>query len=326
MDGNQLADLTPGSTTPGVGYQHEAFLYEGGDDFLRGTLEFIRDAVAAEEPVLVVVDSDKVESLRGELGAGGGDVLFADMAEVGTNPARIIPAWQDFLDAHAGPHGRVRGIGEPIWSGRSPAELAECQRHEALLNLAFADPSFWLLCPYDVLTLDAAVIDEAVRTHPTVRQRGVGRASASYPGSGAFASPDTSPLSEVPDGAPVLTFGPGDIGEVRQFVFRHAERAGLGVDGAADLVLAADEIGTNSLRHGGGLGTVGVWSEGGEVVCEIRDRGRISELLAGRRRPSVEGNDGRGLWLANQLCDLVQIRATNTGGVVRLRVRTGASS
>ena len=326
MEGNQLADLLPGPATPWAGCQHEAFLYEGADDFLRGTLEFILDAVAAEEPVLVVLDSDKIKTLRSELRATSAKVLFADMADVGTNPARIIPAWQDFLDEHAGPDAQVRGIGEPICSGRSPAELAECQRHEALLNLAFADASFWLLCPYDVVTLDTTVIDEAVRTHPTVRQRGVERPSWSYPGSGAFATPDTSPLSDVPDGVPVLTFGPGDIGEVRQFVFRHAAGTGLGIDRVADLVLAADEISTNSLRHGGGLGTIGVWTEGDEAVCEIRDRGRMPEPLAGRRRPSVDGNDGRGLWLANQLCDLVQIRAIETGGVVRLRVRCGATS
>lgn len=326
MEGNQLADPAGGRATPRAGYRHEAFLYEGADDFLQGTLGFILDAVAAEEPVLVVVDSGKIESLRGELSTTSGEVLFADMAELGTNPARIIPAWQDFLDRHASPRGRVRGIGEPIWSGRSAAELAECQRHEALLNLAFGDPSFWLLCPYDVLALEATVIDEAIRSHPTVRQRGVRRPSRSYPGNGAWATPDTSPLSEVPDGAPVLTFGPGDTGAVRQFVFGHAAHAGLGVDRVTDLVLAADEISTNSLRHGGGLGTVGVWPEGDEVVCEIRDGGRISEPLAGRRRPSVEGGDGRGLWLANQLCDLVQIRPTETGGVVRLRVRTGATS
>ncbi|HEX3564447.1 MAG TPA: sensor histidine kinase, partial [Acidimicrobiales bacterium] len=252
MEGNQLADLAPGSASPWAGFQHEAFLYEGADDFLRGTLEFILDAMAAEEPVLVVVDSDKIKSLRGELGPTRGDVAFADMAEVGTNPARIIPAWQDFLDDHAAPQGRVRGIGEPIWSGRSPAELSECQRHEALLNVAFGDPSFWLLCPYDILALDATVIDEAIRTHPTVRQQGVGRPSSSYPGSDAWATPDTSPLSEVPDDAPVLTFGPGQVGAVRHFVFRHAEQAGLGVDRVADLVLAADEISTNSIRHGGG--------------------------------------------------------------------------
>ncbi len=196
----QLLDTTSEPPAIDEGYQHEAFLYEGYDEFLRGTLEFIQDAVAAEEPVLVVVDSDKIDSLRAELNGGGNGVLFADMAEVGANPARIIPAWQDFLDEHAAPHRRVRGIGEPIRSGQSPAELAEGQRHEALLNLAFADPSFWLLCPYDVVTLDSDVIDEARRTHPAVRQRGVVRPSSTYPGVDAFATPDTSRLTKPPHG------------------------------------------------------------------------------------------------------------------------------
>ena len=322
----QLLDTTSGPSALDEGYQHEAFLYEGSDEFLRGTLEFIKDAVAAEEPVLVVVDSDKIDSLRAELNGGCDGVLFADMAVVGANPARIIPAWQDFLDEHTAPHRRVRGIGEPIRSGQSPAELAECQRHEALLNLAFADPSFWLLCPYDVVTLDSDVIDEARRTHPTVRQRGVVRSSSTYPGIGAIAAPDTSRLTKPPHGAPVLTFRSGDLGELREFVASHAAREGLGIDRVADLVLAADEIGTNSLRYGGGLGTVEVWAEGGEFVCEIRDQGCIEEPLVGRRRPSLDGIGGRGLWLANQLCDLVQIRSTESENIVRLRVATGVIS
>jgi anti-sigma regulatory factor (Ser/Thr protein kinase) len=327
MEGSQVAEPEPipGPAALGAGYQHEAFLYRGHEEFLQGTLDFILDAVAAAEHVLVVVDSDKIDSLRDELHGISDEVLFADMAEVGTNPARIIPAWQDFLDEHGAADRRVRGIGEPIWSGRSPAQLAECQRHEALLNLAFGDPSFWLLCPYDLVTLDETVIDEARRTHPIVRQGGVGGPSSRYPGIGEFAIPDTSPLSEVPDEALVMAFRPGDLGEVRRFVARHSAHRGLGADRVADLVLAADEICTNSLRHGEGEGTVRIWTEGGEVVCEIRDRGRIREPLAGRRRPSIERSDGRGLWMVNQLCDLFQIRSTECGGVVRLRVAVRAT-
>ena len=77
-------------------------------NFMQGSLDFILDAVAAAEPVLVVVDSDKIDLLRGELRGNSDDVLFADMAEVGTNPARIIPAWQDFLDERGAAHRRVR--------------------------------------------------------------------------------------------------------------------------------------------------------------------------------------------------------------------------
>jgi anti-sigma regulatory factor (Ser/Thr protein kinase) len=56
-------------------------------------------------------------------------------------------------------------------------------------------------------------------------------------------------------------------------------------------------------------------------VCEIRDDGRIGDPLIDRRRPHADQRGGRGLWIANQLCDLVQLRSLPTGGVARLHMR-----
>ena len=53
------------------------------------------------------------------------------------------------------------------------------------------------------------------------------------------------------------------------------------------------------------------------MICELRDRGRIEDPLAGRRAPGSEQLGGRGLWIANAVCDLVQIRA----GAVRLHMK-----
>ena len=61
---------------------------------MAGTLPFLRDAVAAGEPTLVVLAAHKIDALRDALDGDADHVRFADMAEVGTNPARIIPAWQ----------------------------------------------------------------------------------------------------------------------------------------------------------------------------------------------------------------------------------------
>ena len=59
------------------------------------------------------------------------------------------------------------GIGEPVWPGRSDAELVECSRHESLLNLAFDGGRPWrLLCPYDSVQLTPSVLAEACRNHP----------------------------------------------------------------------------------------------------------------------------------------------------------------
>ena len=150
------------------GYRHEALLYSGMAEFLTGTTSFIRRAVNAGDPILVVVRRPKIGMLRKELGAEARKVSFADMAEVGGNPGRIIALWRDFVQDYAGA-SQLYGIGEPVDPGRSPAELAECQLHEALLNVAFdASTPLWLLCPYDLEALAADVIDEAHRTHPFV--------------------------------------------------------------------------------------------------------------------------------------------------------------
>ena len=64
-----------------------------------------------------------------------------------------------------------------------------------------------------------------------------------------------------------------------------------------------------------------MWSEHDGLLCEISDTGRILDPLAGRRRPSGTEEQGYGLWLVNQVCDLVQIRTFPTGSIVRLHVR-----
>ena len=61
--------------------------------------------------------------------------------------------------------------------------------------------------------------------------------------------------------------------------------------------------------------------DGVAVVCEVRDEGRFGDVWAGRRTPALDQRSGYGLWLANQVCDLVQIRSFATGSVVRLHMR-----
>ena len=169
-------------------FRHDALLYAGDEEFVAGTLPFILTGIEAGEPVLVVVDQRKIGLLESALGGDAAYVQFADMREVGSNPARLIPAWKHFLDARKLPRTRVWGIGEPIWAGRSEAELVECHRHEALLNLAFAEAApLSLLCPYDTAALDAEVIAGAHCSHPTIVDDGARRASHAYCGLDALA-------------------------------------------------------------------------------------------------------------------------------------------
>ena len=307
-------------TTPDA-FRHEAFFYAGEDEFLAGTLQFTRDALAADEPVLVAVREDKIRMLRSELGRDSERVEFVDMAEVGENPARLIPVWREFVDRHAGRGSMVRGIGEPAWPGRTDAELAECRRHESLLNVAFAGaPAWWLLCPYDAEGLGEEILMEAKLTHPQIAEHGTVHDSPAYDPQAAE-RPFEGALPESPDGAKELRFTGDRVAAVRHFVSAFADHAGLASDRVADLALAVNELATNSTRHADGNGIVRVWRENGTLLCEVEDAGRIEDPLAGRQRPAPDPGDGRGLWFVNQVCDLVQIRSLAGRTAVRLHIR-----
>lgn len=304
----------------GEGFVHEALLYAGEEAFLSGTLPFVREGLERGEPVLVAVGGRKIDRLRAALD-GNRSVLYADMTEVGSNPAHIIPLWRDFVGDRAGDRP-VRGIGEPIWPERSAAELVECQRHESLLNLAFAEaPALRLLCPYDVSALPGAVVEEARRSHPYLVENGAREESPTYRGVDAIAAPFDEPLRRPPAAARELRFEGASLASVRGFVYEVAGEAGLTASQTHDVALAVNELATNTVHHGGGEGVVRAWNEEETFVCEVEDGGRIEDPLVGRRRPGHGQRGGRGLWIANQLCDLVQVRSFAEGSTVRVHLR-----
>jgi len=130
----------------------------------------------------------------------------------------------------------------------------------------------------------------------------------------------SAPLSEPTRCLESFTFRAGQLALVRALAESRASQFGLSERQLDDLVLAVHEIAANSVRHGGGQGEFRLWRDGRSLVAEISDRGTIDDPLAGRRQPGASSERGRGLWIANQVCDLVQIRTYPTGSVVRLFV------
>jgi anti-sigma regulatory factor (Ser/Thr protein kinase) len=218
--------------------------------------------------------------------------------------------------------GHMRGIGEPVWPGREPAELVECQHHESLINLAFDGGRPWsLLCPYDAQGLSRDVLQAARHTHPLVSDHGLEAQSDAYRDPRAESAPFTGPLTPIPAAARWMTVTDGGLYDLRRFIGDHARRAGLDVTGTENIVMAANELAANSIRHGGGTGEVAIWSTGESVLCEVHDDGHISNPMVGRKRPTPGQLGGYGLWTTNHLCDLVQIRSTARGTAVRVHVR-----
>jgi anti-sigma regulatory factor (Ser/Thr protein kinase) len=299
------------------GFRHEALLYAGTEQFVARCSGFIREGLNDGESILVAVARSKIDLLREALGDDAKHVGFADMAEIGGNPARIIPVWHEFATHHAA--SGARGIGEPISPARQPDELTECQRHEALINLAFdAGPPWRLACPYDTAGLEQDVIDEALRSHPVVTDGDDTHRSPTYTATAEpFQGTLPEPLSQTID----RRFDLSELAGLRKLVTDSARQAGLRGPRLRDLVLSVNEVASNSVRHGGGSGLLRVWRERAALFCEVRDQGKIDHPLAGRLIPPDGQPDGRGLWIANQLCDLVQIRSSAAGTVVRMQMR-----
>jgi len=271
------------------------------------------------DPVLVAVDESKIRLLKSRLNGEGERIRFVDMREAGRNPAVIISIWKDFVAKSAANGSGCKGIGEPVWPGRSDPELAECEHHESLVNLAFeGGPGWRLTCPYDAGNLRPQALAGARHNHPTVGEERERHSSDSYLDPMVTRAPFTGALPPPPASADSMRFeSPADLEVSRRFVAERVGAAGIGEHRGAGLVLAVDEVITNALRHGGGGGTLRTWRDGDRAVCQVEGAGTISDPLVGRLRPSPDRMDGRGLWIANNVCDLVQIRSSGAGTVVR---------
>jgi anti-sigma regulatory factor (Ser/Thr protein kinase) len=301
-------------------FHHEAVFYAGDHEFVDRSRAFLEGGLERGDPALVMVGSRKLELLRDALGARADEVHFADMEVVGRNPARIIPAWNRFVADHSGNGGGMRGIGEPIWADRSPSELSECQLHESLINIAFAGADeFRLICPYDTSALPDDVIAEARRSHPIVSHNGSGANSHDYCGIEDVAARFAAPLPDAPPDAEEITVTLRDLRDARRLVRARAQKAGLG-SRADDFALAVNEVLSNSLNHAHQDGTLRVWNDPDGLVCEVRDGGHIAQPLIGREEPSIGQIGGHGIWLVNLVCDLVQVRSSAGGSMVRMQM------
>ena len=293
-------------------------LYTEPEEYAESVLSFLEAGLAVGEAALVFAPQPNVDLLRHRYNGPPGQVAFLDAVDVARNPARILPAARRFSETHAG--RPIRLVGEPGWPGRSTAEMREVMRHEALFNVLFADIAATVLCPYDVAGLDASVVTAARQAHPHVMEGGTCSPSASYVDCAVMLALSDQ-LPPAPGDAWTLGFHHEDLAVLRQLSRVCAARFGVRSDRLADLVLAVNEAASNTLAHTEGSGTLRIWQDGDAVVCEVTDAGHmITADLAGRLQPPTEAKRGRGLWMINQLCDLVELRSNEAGTIVRMHV------
>jgi len=295
------------------GMRHALRLYRTLTERDASLDDFMRAAILAEEPVLIALPP----AVRGRYRAPlGGSVTVAKMADFGTNPARMITVLRTFVAEHSG--RPVRYLAEPAWPGRPAAELHEVARHEALLNVAFAEARVTMLCLYDEAALPRSVISHACAAHPALRRGGLDVPNPDYTEPAEYLAELDKPL--VPPAHAATLAYDHDLRPVRSLVAAFARESGLPSARCTDLVIAASEVAANTLRHTSGAGIVRVWSTDAEVLCQLDDFGFITDPLAGHWRHERNLPGGQGLWLVNQVCDLAEISSSSAGTSIRLHM------
>ncbi|HEY0936363.1 MAG TPA: ATP-binding protein [Trebonia sp.] len=111
-----------------------------------------------------------------------------------------------------------------------------------------------------------------------------------------------------------------NLSEVRALAEKEARAAGLPESRVVDFVIAVSELAANTVRHARSPGSLDIWRADGEVVCEIRDAGVITDPLAGSEPPPLGAGGGHGLWLVRQICDRVELHSDSGGTVIRLHM------
>lgn len=298
-------------------FDHPALHYRGSREYLDGTIPFIEAALSADEPVAVAVPEANLRLLRHALGERSDRVDMVDMGEAGANPGRIMPGvLRDFADRH--PDRRVSIIGEPIWPSRTATEYPACAQHEALINLAFAGRDVAILCPYDIDGLDRRAVADSLATHPVVVDGRGRRPSAAFDPAQVLADCNRQ-LPPPPRTAIERAVDRATIDHARWFVTAFGRKSGLTARRLVDLEIAVTELATNSIRHGGGTGTLRIWTEEDHLVCELADAGHLTDPLAGRR-PVDDQSHGHGLLLVNHVVDLLRTHTGEDGTTMRIYI------
>ena len=310
-------------TAEPAGLRHQALVYADEDDFVSCVGTWLREGLSAGEETLLVAPRPKLSWLRDELGPEAVAVTLVDATDFSGPLGPVFAGLERMHERHAAAGGGpVRLAAELDLHVRAASSADAFLRWEAAVNVLYADYPASILCPYDATRLSDETLTQARATHPDLLEGGRLAPSAGFTDPATFLEGRArSHPARAAAGESWRLRGPEDLGEVRRHVRDAARREGLGEAAGADLALAADEIAANAILHGEPPRSFQVVRDGADLLCAVRDAGPgPADPLAGFRTPDRRRGDGRGLWLANQLCDVVEIRALPTGAEVVVRM------
>lgn len=303
----------------GPGLCHDALVYGSDEDYLAHVVPFVLEALAGGEAVSVITTPHNGKLLRDALGPEAGNVQIVDGEGLSPTPARKLALLDQEGAARVAAEGawRVRIVGEADFGAGTTDEQFDWLRYEAVLNRVFEASPRWFLCAYDRRTLPEWVADAAPRTHPHIGTSGERHASDRYEDPETLAR-ELAPPPPEPDGEPVMAMDVDvdRLGAARGALEQLVHAVSTSQQRAIEVAIGINEVVTNALEHGGDHAYVRCWLGEGHLTCEVVDEGPgLDDPFAGYWPPSPEQVDGRGLWLARQTIDTVELRPAEQSGL-----------
>ena len=277
--------------------RHNAFVYESQDEYVTRSAAFLREGLEAGEGAIVANTRPGLAAMREALGPDAAQVTFVDVSSAYTRPARMLAAHNKVMAEQLRKTTSLRGVADVLY-GPDPGEWDLWTGYEAVINRCFGHLPAWVVCTYNMNGLPDPVLDGVWRTHPEVV------AGDKWTTSDRYEQPDQllrriTPLPESLSELRSIPFG-RDPEQFRERLARELLAENVAEAKVLDMLLAATEIATNAIVHGGGVEEVRVGRADGRFVCEIIDRGPgFDDPAAGYLAPRA--GVGSGLWVARQL-------------------------
>lgn len=298
---------------------HRAFVYASPAEYVDVVGSFLDDGARAGDGALVIVDADRAAWLRAALGPGLAGAALLDAATTYDPPGAAAAALVRHLRAVPDGQQRQRLVAEaPV--ARWPAALrADHVRREATLNALLGELPTTLLCPYDARLLDGAALDRLAHTHPTVHAAGTASVSSTFVDPRALVTSSSAVVTPPAGAAEITCDAPEELATARAFVRSCCRAAGRSATVTEELTVAAGEVLTNALLHGGPPRRLLAYDEDRALVLHVHDHGPgLTDPLAGFLPPTDAATHGRGLWAARQLADVVEVATDDSGTHVRI--------
>jgi anti-sigma regulatory factor (Ser/Thr protein kinase) len=301
-------------TGNGSEFRHNALVYESQDEYVALSVPFLREGIEAGEGAIVAHTKPGLAVMREALGTDAEHVTFVDVSAAYTRPARTLASYHGVLAEQLREAPSLRAVAD-VQFGLDPGESDLWMGYEAVFNHCFSHLPLWVWCTYDGERLPDPMRDAVWRTHPEVISDEGSHTSDQYE------DPETllRRITREPRPLPSLRSigSTRDVEELRERLARELGADGVTEAKALDMLLAATEIATNALEHGGGIEDVRVGRAEGRFVCEIVDRGEgFDDPTAGYLAPR-EGV-GRGLWVARQLMWDIEFLQSPKGFTARI--------